>query len=261
VIPFMTESVLEALVLEFLEEEGWALAHGPDIAPNELASERSDYRDVVLVGRLRAAIERLNPSLPSDAVDEAVNTVLRAESQVVMTENWRAYQLLTQGVPVQYRDADGANREVRTHLIDWLNPADNDFVAVNQFTIIGRSDRRPDVLLFVNGLPLVLMELKKPGQENASLRGAFNQVRTYLSHIPDAFTWNQITVISDGVQARAGTFTAGWEHYAPWKTIDGSRVVEGEISQAEVLVRGIKSLVFQRKRRKQGLHSQRSQSA
>jgi type I restriction enzyme R subunit len=239
VISFMTESVLEALVLGFLEEEGWALAHGPNLGPGEVASERSDYRDVVLIGRLRAAIARLNLNLPSDAVDEAVNTVLRPESQVVMTENWRAYQLLTQGVPVEYRDADGAIREVRAHLIDWLNPANNDFVAINQFTIIGKSDRRPDVILFVNGLPLVLMELKKPGQENASLRGAFNQVRTYLSQISDAFTWNQITVISDGVQARAGTFTAGWEHYAPWKTIDGSRVVEGEVSQAEVLVRGM----------------------
>jgi type I restriction enzyme R subunit len=239
VISFMTESVLETIVLEFLEEGGWALVHGPEIAPGELASERTDYRDVVLVGRLRAAIARLNPSLSSGAVDEAVKTVLRSESQMVMSENWRAYKLLTQGVPVQYRDVEGAIREVRAHLIDWLNPADNDFVAINQFTILGASNRRPDVMLFVNGLPLVLMELKKPGNENASLRGAFNQVRTYLAQIPDAFTWNQITVISDGVQARAGTFTAGWEHYAPWKTIDGSRVVEGEISQAEVLVRGM----------------------
>jgi type I restriction enzyme R subunit len=235
----MTETVLEEIVLGFLEEEGWGLAHGPNIAPGELTAERSDYRDVVLVGRLRAAIERLNPSLPSDAVDEAVKTVLRAESQVVMTENWRAYELLTQGVPVEYRDADGLVREVRADLIDWLNPANNDFVAINQFTIIGKSDRRPDVMLFVNGLPLVLMELKKPGVENASLRGAFNQVRTYLSQIPDAFTWNQITVISDGVQARSGTLTAAWEHYAPWKTMDGSKVVEGEVSQAEVLVRGM----------------------
>jgi type I restriction enzyme R subunit len=138
-----------------------------------------------------------------------------------MTENWIAHQLLTQGVPVQYRDDDGEIRDVRAHLIDWANPDNNDFLAVNQFTIIGTDERRPDVLLFVNGLPLVLMELKRPGEKNATLRGAFNQVGTYLNRIPDASTWNQIAVISDGVQARAGTFIAGWEHHAPWKTIHG----------------------------------------
>jgi type I restriction enzyme R subunit len=235
----ITEARLEDVVLEYLGEEGWKVVFGPHIAPGELDQERADYRDVILAGRLHSSIERLNPSFPLDAVDEAVKRVLRAESQVIINENWRAYQLLTQGVPVQYRDAAGAIREVRAHLIDWLNPVNNDFVAVNQFTIKGKSERRPDVVLFVNGLPLVLMELKRPGEENATLRGAFNQIRTYLSQIPEAFTWNQITVISDGVQARAGTCTSGWEHYAPWKMIDGTKVELGEYPQAEVLVRGM----------------------
>jgi type I restriction enzyme R subunit len=235
----ITEAHLEDVVLGYLQEEGWQVLYGPNVAPGESGAERGDYRDVVLAGRLLAAIERLNPSLSADAVDEAIKVVLRPESQVVVSENWRAYQLLTQGVPVQYRDTDGMIREVRARLVDWESPAGNDFVAVNQFTILGHSERRPDVLMFVNGLPLVLMELKRPGEQNATLRGAFNQVRTYLSHIPDAFTWNQITVISDGVQARAGTFTSRWEHYAPWKTIDGRRVEPGEIPQVEVLVRGM----------------------
>jgi type I restriction enzyme R subunit len=237
----MTEALLEDLVLEFLDGEGWDVIYGPDIAPGESAAERSDYRDVVLIGRLRAAIQDLNPDLPADAVEDAVKTVLRAESQVVMTENWRAYQLLTQGVPVQYRDSAGAIREVRAQLVDWRNPTRNDLVAINQFTVVGptRRERRPDVLLFVNGLPLVLMELKRPGEKNATLRGAFNQISTYMNDIPDVFTWNQISVISDGVQARAGTFTSSWEHYAPWKTIDGTRVEPGEIPQAEVLTRGM----------------------
>jgi len=237
----ITEAHLEDLVLEYLAEEGWQVVYGPDIAPGEVGAERGDYRDVVLVGRLRAAIERLNPDLAADAIDEAVKTVLRAESQVVMTENWRGYQLLTQGVPVQYRNAEGVIRDVRARLIDWEDVANNDLVAVNQFTIIGptKRQRRPDVFLFVNGLPLVLFELKRPGEKNATLRGAFNQIDTYLNQIPDAFTWNQITVISDGVQARAGTFTAGWEHYAPWKTIDGTRLESGDIPQVEVLARGM----------------------
>ncbi|MEI8081636.1 MAG: type I restriction endonuclease subunit R, partial [Actinomycetes bacterium] len=234
-----TEANLEDLVLAYLAEEGWRLIYGPSIAPGEAGAERSDYRDVVLVGRLRGAIARLNPGLPSDAVEAAVKAVLRAESQVVMSENWRAYQLLTQGVPVEYRNADGEVREVRAHLVDWENPANNDFAAINQFTIQGKSERRPDVLLFVNGLPVVLMELKRPGEKNATLRGAFNQIQTYLSQIPDVFSWNQITVISDGVQARAGTYTAAWEHYAPWKTIDGITHAPAGIPQAEVLVRGL----------------------
>lgn len=235
----ITEANLEYLVLEYLAEEGWQVVYGPDIAPGELESERTDFRDVVLIGRLRSAIARLNPELPDDAIDDAVKTVLRPESQVVMTENWRAYQLLTQGVPVQYHHGDGTIREVRARLIDWDDASNNDLVAINQFTIMGKTERRPDVLLFVNGLPLVLMELKRPGEPNATLRGAFNQIRTYLSHIPDVFTWNQVTVISDGVQARSGTFTAGWEHYAPWKTIDGLGLEPAGVPQVEVLVRGM----------------------
>ena len=235
----MTESNLEKIVIEYLQGEGWDYRLGGEIAPGEDAAERHDYRDVLLERCLRAALVKLNPWLPTDCVEDAVKTVLRVESQVVMSENWRTYQLLTQGVPVQVRNEDGSIRDTRAQLIDWDYPHNNDFLAVNQFTVRGKTQRRPDLVLFVNGLPLALMELKRPGDENASLRGAFNQVRTYLDQIPDVFTWNQMTVISDGVQARAGTFTSGWEHYAPWKTIDGSNLAGGHVPQIEVLVRGM----------------------
>jgi type I restriction enzyme R subunit len=235
----MTEANLEDIVIEYLQEEGWDYRLGGVIAPGEDAAERIDYRDVLLVGRLRAALIKFNPDLPVDSIEDAIKTVLRVESQVVMSENWRTYQLLTQGVPVQMRKEDGSIRDIRAQLVDWDSPQNNDFLAVNQFTVIGKTKRRPDLILFVNGLPLALMELKRPGDENASLRGAFNQISTYLDQIPDVFTWNQITVISDGVQARAGTFTSAWEHYAPWKTIDGSGVVGGHVPQIEVLVRGM----------------------
>jgi type I restriction enzyme R subunit len=235
----MTEANLEDVVIEYLKEEGWDHRFGGVIAPGEDAAERIDYRDVLLVGRLRATLNKLNPDLPIDTIEDAIKTILRVESQVVMSENWRTYQLLTQGVPVQIRKEDGSIRDIRAQLIDWDSPQNNDFLAVNQFTVIGKTKRRPDLILFVNGLPLALMELKRPGDENASLRGAFNQIHTYLDQIPDVFTWNQITVISDGVQARAGTFTSAWEHYAPWKTIDGSNIVGGHVPQIEVLVRGM----------------------
>lgn len=234
-----TESELEFLVLDYLQFEGWALVYGPDIAPGEPNAERTDYRDPVLKARLRDAVARLNPALPADVVDEVVKTALRAESQSVMAENWRAYELLTLGVPVQFRMADGSIRDVRARLVDWDDWSNNDLVAINQFTIIGKSERRPDVMLFVNGLPLVLIELKRAGTSNATLKGAFNQIQTYVKQIPDAFTWNQVTVISDGVQARAATFTAGWEHYAPWKTIDGINLALGSTPQVEVLVKGM----------------------
>ena len=234
-----TESELEFLVLDYLQNEGWVLVYGPDIAPGESAAERTDYRDAVLQDRLRSAVVTLNPGLPSDGVDEVTKTALRAESQSVLGENWRAYELLVNGVPVQYREADGSIRDVRARLIDWDDWSNNDLLAVNQFTIVGKSERRPDVMLFVNGLPLVLIELKRAGNAKSTLKGAFNQVQTYVKQIPDAFTWNQVTVISDGVQARAATFTAGWEHYAPWKTIDGINLAPASTPQIEVLVKGM----------------------
>ncbi|MHB0927383.1 MAG: type I restriction endonuclease subunit R [Candidatus Nanopelagicales bacterium] len=235
----MLEAALEQLVLDSLTELGWTCIFGPNIAPAEPAAERTDYREVVLLRRLQDAVERLNPGLPHDAVTAALGQVLRPESQSVMAENWRGYQLLSQGVPVEYRDARGEIRHARVRLIDFDQPANNDLLAVNQFTIKGVDERRPDVLLFVNGLPLVLIELKRPGVEAASLRGAFNQVRTYTKRIPDLFAFNQLCVISDGVEARAAAFTAGWEHFAPWKTIDGHTVEPAGVPQIEVLLHGL----------------------
>ena len=235
----MNEADLESVVLDLLGELGWVSLHGPMIAPGEPFAERSDYREVVLVGRLRSTVERLNPLLPSDAVDDVVKTALRPDSQVLGTENWRAYKLLIEGVPVEYRDSKGVVHPVRARLIDFEDPTSNDLLAVNQFTVQGKTERRPDVVLFVNGLPLGLLELKRPGEPNATVKGAFNQIGTYRSHIPDVFVWNQVTVISDGVQARAGTFAAPWEHYAPWKTIDGRGPASGSWPQIEVLVKGM----------------------
>ncbi len=235
-----TEAELEELVLGELRELGWAVQHGPAIDPESEHPERGDYREVVLAGRLRRAVERLNPQLDSDAVDDVVKTVVRPESQVVMSENWRVYQLLAQGVAVETRDASGSLRTVRARLIDWSDAGANELLAVNQFTVESASGakRRPDVVLFVNGLPLVLIELKRAGNQQSSMKGAFNQVRTYVRDIPDLFAFVQFAVISDGVQARAGAFAGAWEHYAPWKTVTGE-LAPAFMPEYQVLARGM----------------------
>lgn len=235
----VAESEFESWVLEMLAEQGWHTLHGPEIAPGMPEAERSDHREVVLVGRLREAIYRLNRTLPDEAVEEAVKTALRPESAVVQSENWRAYQLLTQGVPVEYRGAEGVLRNVRARLIDWTDPSANDLLAVNQFTIQGaKKERRPDVVLFVNGLPLGLLELKKPGAENATIASAYAQIQTYKAQVPDLFTWNQGVVLSDGFLARMGTLTAQANHFQAWKTVDGRSLATKYRPEIEVMVAG-----------------------
>ncbi|MCE0486368.1 type I restriction endonuclease subunit R [Ornithinimicrobium sp. EGI L100131] len=225
--------------MEMLAHQGWQTIHGADIAPGMPSAERSDYREVVLVERLRDSIHGLNPGLPSSAVEDAIKAALRPESGVIQTENWRTYQLLVFGVPVEYRDTEGALRSVRARLVDWCDLAANNLVAVNQFTVQGpKKTRRPDVVLFVNGLPLCVVELKKPGEEHATIGGAFNQIQTYKSQVPDLFTWNQGVVISDGLLAQMGTVTAPANHFQAWKTIDGSNLVSSYRPQVEVMVAG-----------------------
>ena len=235
----VAESEFEGWVLEMLAEQGWHTVHGPDIAPGMLDAERSDYREVVLEGRLRDAIYRLNPHPPDDAVEDAIKTAVRPESSVIQSENWRAYELLTQGVPVEYRDGDGVLRNVRARLIDWADPLSNDLIAVSQFTIQGpKKERRPDVVLFVNGLPLGLLELKKPGAQDATIASAYAQIQTYKAQIPDLFTWNAGVVISDGLLARMGTLTAQANHFQAWKTIDGQNLATKYRPEIEVIVAG-----------------------
>jgi type I restriction enzyme R subunit len=240
-----TEDALERWVLEILHDLGWTPVYGPGIAPGEPVAERDDYRDVVLNGRLSATVQRLNPKLPPDAVADVVRTVQQTESPLIESENWNAYRHLIQGVPVEYRDENGELRSDRALLIDWDNPRNNDLAAINQFSIEGpKRTRRPDVLLFVNGLPLAIFELKRLGKEYATVSGAYRQMQTYRSQIPEVFKWNQIVVVSDGIETKAGSFSAPWNHWAAWKTIDGvrrdPRNAEGlRIPSVEVLTRGM----------------------
>jgi type I restriction enzyme, R subunit len=237
---FVAESGVEEVCLEYFHDLGWQVLHGPEIAPGEVAAERSSYRDVLLEGRLTAAVRRLNPPLDADDVREVVATVRRAESGDVLAENWRVHKLVTEGVPVERRTGAGETRHDVARLVDWELPERNDFVVVNQMSVEqDRRTRRPDVLAFVNGLPLGLIELKVPGQEGATLRGAWNQLRTYAAQVPALLAFNAVSVISTGTQARLGALDGRFEHYAPWKTIDGRTLAPTGLPELEVLVRGV----------------------
>ena len=232
------ENVVEQAALEYFAELRYRQVHGPDIAPGEPGAERESYEDVTLWKRLRDAIGRINPGTDRALIAEAIKVVQRAESQSAIDENARLHRLITEGVPVEHRGEDGLLRTVRLGLVDFENPDNNDWAAVNQFTIVENGkNRRPDVLVMVNGLPLALLELKNPAAEHATLKSAWNQIQTYRHDIPGVFVPNAVTVISDGTSAAMSSYSGSFEHYAPWKTIEGSDVVSNR-SALETLIKG-----------------------
>lgn len=236
----MVESTVEEATLDWLSELEYSKLYGLAIAPDEPASERQSYSDVLLVGRLQSAVERINPQLPPDAVEEVVRKVLRTETPSLFENNHRFHRLLVNGIDVQYAAKDGRTVHDKAWLIDFEKIGNNDWVALNQFTVIeGKHNRRPDVVLFINGLPLVVIELKNPANENATTFDAFNQLQTYKLQIPSLLTYNCLLVASDGIEARLGTLTADWERFAPWRTIDGETIAPKGIPELEVLLRGV----------------------
>ncbi len=237
---FVAESAVEELCLEYFADLDWTVLHGPDIAPGEPAAERSSYRDVLLEGRLLASVARLNPDLSEEEAAQVVATVRRVESADLLAESWRIHRLVTGGVPIERRRADGETRHELAWLVDFDQPGNNDFVVANQVrTEQDSTPRRPDILVFVNGLPLGIVELKVPGEERATLRGAYDQLRTYAQDIPTLMSFTGVSVISTGTQARMGALGGRFEHYAPWKTIDGRSLAPSGVPELEVLVRGV----------------------
>lgn len=235
----MLEDVVEQACLGYFAALGYHTRFGPELGPEGSQQERDSWAEVLLLQRLRDAVARINPDLSSTAVDGVIAAVKRAESQNVTAENVRVHQLITNGVAVEQRLDDGSIRHTLAWLIDFDDPDNNDWLALNQYTVKeDGKNRRPDVVVFVNGLPLGLIELKNPGDENATIKGAFNQLQTYRNDIPSLFTPNAVCVISDGLSALMGSFSAGFEHYAPWKTIDGREIVMDK-PQLEVLIRGV----------------------
>lgn len=231
------ESAIEDAALDYLRALGYSTAFGPNLAPEGSQPERTSFEQVYLYDRLRSAARRINPQ-HLDLIDEAIKRLERAESQNEVAENSRVHKLLIHGVPIEFRDTSGDVRTTSIRLIDFDAPGKNDWLAVNQFTIVGNKNRRPDVLVFVNGIPLALLELKNLANEHATLKNAWNQVQTYRKDIPAVFVPNAVTVISDGISAAMSSFSGGFEHYAPWKTIDGREVVSG-VPALEVLIKGV----------------------
>jgi type I restriction enzyme R subunit len=236
----MTENHLEQEALGWLSEVGYDTRYGPDIAPDGASPERARYQQVLLPFRLREAIHRLNPAIPVAAREDAFRQVLDLGIPALLPANRHFHRLLVGGVPVQYQK-DGETRGDRVRLIDWSNPARNQWLAVNQYSIKGpRHTRRPDLILFLNGLPLVLIELKNPADENADIWRAYDQLQTYKEQIPDAFQYNEVLIISDGSQARLGSLSANAERFMQWRTIDGVTLDPlGEFNELETLVRGL----------------------
>ena len=236
----LTEADVEEAALEWLDALGWQTAHGPDIGPGSPGEERADYGAVVLEQRLRDALARLNPDLPLAALDDAFRKLTRPEGSTLEARNRAFHRMLVAGVNVEYRTAGGAIRGDQAAVIDYANPAANDFLAVNQVTVTERErTRRPDVLLFVNGLPLGVIELKNPADEEADIRTAWQQLQTYKAELPSLFSMNELLIVSDGTEARLGTLTAGREWFKPWRTVSGEGLAEVTALELRVLLEGV----------------------
>ncbi len=236
----MTEDQLEQETLAWLQDVGYTHRYGPDIAFDGSSPERADYREVVLPFRLREAINRLNPGIPVAAREDAIKQVTDLGIPSLLSANRAFHKLLVGGVPVQYQK-DGETRGDFVRLIDWAHPEKNEWWAVNQFTIKGpHKTRRPDIILFLNGLPLVLLEIKNPADENANIWKAFDQIETYKEQIPDVFQYNEVLVISDGTDALMGSLSANAERFMAWRTIDGVNLDPlGQFQELQTLVRGV----------------------
>ncbi|HET7865203.1 MAG TPA: type I restriction endonuclease subunit R, partial [Burkholderiaceae bacterium] len=236
----MTEDQLERETLAWLANVGWQHRYGPDLAPDGPAPERDNHRQVVLTARLRQAVATLNPAVPVAARDDAICQVLDLGTPALLAANRQFHRLLVNGVPVQVQ-RDGETRGDFVRLVDWAEPARNDWLAVNQFAVTGpRHTRRPDIVLFVNGLPLVVIELKNPSDPNADVWKAFQQIQTYKAQIADIFEYNELLVVSDGSQALLGSLSADAERFMAWRTIDGVTLDPlGKFHELQTLVRGV----------------------
>ena len=238
-MPTLTESKIEEFAIGLFEQLGYSYVYGPDIAPDGVCPKRASFEEVVMTENLRSVVYRINPKLSQEVCDEAINQVLRIASPDLLANNEAFHRMLTEGIPVSVHK-DGSERGELVWLVDFDNPHNNDFTVVNQFTVIENNhNKRPDVILFVNGLPLVVIELKNAADENATVQSAFRQIETYKETIPSLFTYNSVVVISDGLEARAGSLSAGFSRMMAWKSADGKAEASHLVSQLEVLINGM----------------------
>ena len=236
----LTEADVETAALDWLSALGWRVAHGRDIAPDSPGTERDVYGQVALERRLRDALAELNPSLPASALDDAFRRLTRPEGSTPEARNRAFHRMLIEGVTVERRTDGGAIRGAQVQVIDFDIPTNNDWLAVNQFTVTeNRNTRRPDVVLFVNGLPLGVIELKNPADEDATVWTAWQQLQTYKAELPTLFSMNEALMVSDGTEARIGTLTSGREWFKPWRTVTGETLADSHMTEFQVLLEGV----------------------
>ena len=232
------EASVEDAALDWLRGLDWNVAHGSDIAPDQAAAERTDYADAFLPARLVEAIARLNPDVPAVALEDAYRKLTRPEGATLESRNRAFHRMLVDGVTVEHQ-IDGTIRGAQVQVIDFDNPIANDWLAVNQFTVVENShERRPDIVLFVNGLPLCVIELKNPADEDATVWTAWQQLQTYKAELSSLFAMNACLIVSDGVEARMGTLTAGREWFKPWRTVSGEALADPSLLQLQVMLAG-----------------------
>ncbi|OGU90658.1 MAG: hypothetical protein A2492_09405 [Ignavibacteria bacterium RIFOXYC12_FULL_35_11] len=242
----ITEDKIEYLAIEELQLLGWEYIHGLAIAPEAEKAERQSFEQIILTERLRKSVSIINPHIPKAAQEQAIQKILRIYSTDLLHNNETFHQHLAEKVKIPYQQ-DGYERSHEVALIDFENVENNQFLAVNQYTIVennpafgtGRQNKRPDILLFVNGIPLVVIELKNAADENATVETAFNQIQTYKSTIPSLFTYDSICVISDGLECKAGSVSAGFKRYMAWKTVEGEKEASRFKPQLETLIKGM----------------------
>ncbi|MGD9676997.1 MAG: type I restriction endonuclease subunit R [Vulcanibacillus sp.] len=239
------ESHLEEATLEWFEELGYERIFAPDIAPDGEYPEREDYGDVILSERLKEALTRINPKMPSEAIEDALRQITIPQSPSLIMNNKTFHRMITDGIDVQVKQQYGGYRTEKVYVFDFEKPLNNEYMVANQFTIVEHGvEKRPDAIVFVNGIPLVVIELKSASDENVDITDAYNQLQTYKMTIPSLFTYNSFMVTSDGINARAGTLTSEEDRFMAWRTIDGGDVAPLSIPQLEVLIKGM----FQRDR-------------
>ena len=242
----LNESSIEQFALELLKSLGWENVFGPEIAPDTKKSNvgiarRKSFEDVLLLDILEKRLKHINPHIPHDAIQDAIKTISHIPHQYpdLMSNNEAFHRILTEGIPVTYRKNEEEKGDI-VKIIDFENPDNNEFHAINQFTVIENNiNKRPDIVLFVNGIPLVVIELKNPAKENATIRTAYNQIQTYKQTIPSLFSYNEIIVISDGLEAKIGSLSAGYDRFTAWKSMDGTHEAPHKVNQLEVLIKGL----------------------
>ncbi|HOH97179.1 MAG TPA: type I restriction endonuclease subunit R [Candidatus Cloacimonadota bacterium] len=235
-----TESVIEQAALAWLDNIQYSIVFSLDIAPEGVSSERENYGQVVLFNRLQQSLITLNPKIPSDAIEEATRKLTKLDSPSLVTNNHTFHRYLVEGVPVEYPREDGSIAGDYARIIDFENSENNDFLAVNQFTVVeNKHERRPDIVLFVNGLPLAVIELKNAADDKATIWTAYQQLQTYKEQIPSLFNYNTVLMVSDGLHARVGTLTASKEWFMPWRTIDGEGLDDTHLTQLQVVLEGV----------------------